>query len=136
MTDKIYCVREHDGSNISNGKWYWCSGGFGGVSAIDYLIKVKEYSFVEAIELLTGITADLKPPIPVPKDGPKEQLLPPNNKAATECPNTFFVVVLTFQSCRNVLQTVRFLKAPNITILYLSKKTKAEHPSMPTTVAR
>ena len=30
----------------------WWSGGIGGRSALDYLIKVKEYSFLEAVELL------------------------------------------------------------------------------------
>ena len=58
----VYCTREHDSLKISNGKWYWWSRGFGGVSALDYLIKVKEYSFVEAVEALAGITAGWSPP--------------------------------------------------------------------------
>ena len=81
VAGNVYCTKEHDSLKISNGKWYWWSRGFGGVSALDYLIKVKEYSFVEAVELLTGITADWKPPpVPAPKDEPKELLLPPKNK--------------------------------------------------------
>ena len=81
VAGNVYCTKEHDSLKISNGKWYWWSRGFGGISALDYLIKVKEYSFVEAVELLTGITADWKPlPVPVPKDEPKELLLPPKNK--------------------------------------------------------
>ena len=77
----VYCTREHDSLKISNGKWYWWSRGFGGVSALDYLIKVKEYSFVEAVEALSGITAGWSPPpVSVPKDEPKELLLPPRNK--------------------------------------------------------
>ena len=81
VASNVYCTKEHDSLKISNGKWYWWSRGFGGVSALDYLIKVKEYSFVEAVELLTGITADWKPPpVPTPKDEPKELLLPPKNK--------------------------------------------------------
>lgn len=52
----VYCTREHDSLKISNGKWYWWSRGIGGVSALDYLIKVKDYGFVEAVEALTGIT--------------------------------------------------------------------------------
>ena len=66
----IYCTREHDSLKISNGKWYWWSRGFGGVSALDYLIKVKEYSFVEAVEVLAGITAGWSPP---PVSAPKEE---------------------------------------------------------------
>ena len=81
VASNVYCTKEHDSLKISNGKWYWWSRGFGGVSALDYLIKVKEYSFVEAVEQLTGITADWKPPpVPTPKDELKELLLPPKNK--------------------------------------------------------
>ena len=81
VAGNVYCTKEHDSLKISNGKWYWWSRGFGGVSALDYLIKVKEYSFVEAVETLTGITADWKPPpVFVPKDEPKVLLLPPKNQ--------------------------------------------------------
>ena len=54
VAGNVYCTKEHDSLKISNGKWYWWSRGFGGVSALDYLIKVREYSFVEAVEMLTG----------------------------------------------------------------------------------
>ena len=81
-TTNVYCTAEHDSLKISNGKWYWWSRGFGGYSALDYLMKVKEYGFVEAVEILTGQTmADWKPPPPaVKKDEPKVLLLPPKNK--------------------------------------------------------
>ena len=36
----VFCTKEHDSLRISNGKWYWFSQGFGGCSALDYLIKV------------------------------------------------------------------------------------------------
>ena len=38
-TNNVYCTAEHDSLKISNGKWYWWSRGFGGYSALDYLIK-------------------------------------------------------------------------------------------------
>lgn len=81
-TTNVYCTAEHDSLKISNGKWYWWSRGFGGYSALDYLMKVKEYGFVEAVEILTGqVLADWKPSIPAPKkDEPKVLLLPPKNK--------------------------------------------------------
>ena len=80
-TSNVYCTAEHDSLKISNGKWYWWSRGFGGYSALDYLIKVKEYDFVEAVEFLTGQTmADWKPPPAPKKDEPKALLLPPKNK--------------------------------------------------------
>lgn len=49
-----YCTREHDSLKISNGKWYWFSRGIGGRSALDYLIKVKEKSFLEAVEIYSS----------------------------------------------------------------------------------
>ena len=81
VAGNVYCTREHDSLKISNGKWYWWSRGFGGVSALDYLIKVKEYDFVEAVQTITGQCSDWKPPPPAPKkDEPKVLLLPPKNK--------------------------------------------------------
>jgi len=81
VSSHVYCIREHDSLKISNGKWYWWSRGFGGVSALDYLIKVKEYDFVEAVEALTGSTAYAKPPPSVYKEAaPKPLYLPPKNK--------------------------------------------------------
>lgn len=81
VAGNVYCTREHDSLKISNGKWYWWSRGFGGVSALDYLIKVKEYDFVEAVQTITGQCGDWIPPPPAPKkDEPKLLLLPPKNK--------------------------------------------------------
>ena len=81
VAGNVYCTREHDSLKISNGKWYWWSRGFGGFSALDYLMKVREFSFVEAVQTLTGNMGDWKPPPPaVKKDEPKVLLLPPKNK--------------------------------------------------------
>ena len=76
----VYCTREHDSLKISNGKWFWWSRGIGGVSALDYLIKVKDYGFVEAVEALTGGAVEWTPPQTQKKDEPKVLLLPPKNK--------------------------------------------------------
>lgn len=80
VAGNVYCTREHDSLKISNGKWYWWSRGFGGYSALDYLMKVRELGFVEAVQTLTGDMGDWKPPPPaVKKDEPKVLLLPPRN---------------------------------------------------------
>ena len=55
---KVYCTREHDSLKISNGKWMWWSRGFGGASALDYLIKVKGLPFKDAMEILNGRKTD------------------------------------------------------------------------------
>ena len=72
-----YCTRSHDSLKISNGKWFWWSRGFGGRSALDYLIKVRELSFIEAVEQIVGRAAS-KPPVFVytKKQNPKALLLP------------------------------------------------------------
>lgn len=74
-----YCTREHDSLKISNGKWYWFSRGFGGYNALDYLIKVKEVPFMEAVERITEQVA-YQPRQSQPKpEKPKVLLLPPAN---------------------------------------------------------
>ena len=81
VAGNVYCTREHDSLKISNGKWYWWSRGIGGYSALDYLMKVRELGFVEAVQTLTGDMGDWKPPPPaVKKDEPKVLLLPPKNE--------------------------------------------------------
>ena len=81
VAGNVYCTKDHDSLKISNGKWYWWSRGFGGFSALDYLMKVRELGFVEAVQTLTGDMGDWKPPPPaVKKDEPKVLLLPPKNE--------------------------------------------------------
>ena len=83
VAGNVYCTREHDSLKISKGKWYWWSRGFGGYSALDYLMKVRELGFVEAVQTLTGDMGDWKPPPPaVKKDEPKVLLLPERNANA------------------------------------------------------
>ena len=80
-----YCTREHDSLKISNGKWCWFSRGIGGYSALDYLIKVKEMPFTQAVETIMGNLSAAPPAVtPAPK-APKEKvlLLPQTNRSAT-----------------------------------------------------
>ena len=46
----VYSTKTHDSLKISHGKWMWWSRGIGGRSALDYLIKVREMDFVEAVK--------------------------------------------------------------------------------------
>lgn len=68
-----YCTREHDSLKISNGKWNWFSRGIGGRTALDYLVKVKEMSFPDAVRLLTG--APIQSYTPPKPAAPKERNL-------------------------------------------------------------
>ena len=49
-----YTTKSHDSIKISNGLWYWFVKGIGGKSAIDYLIKVRNFSFIEAVQTVLG----------------------------------------------------------------------------------
>ena len=52
LSGNTYTTRSHESLKISNGKWMWWSRGFGGYSALDYLIKVKGLGFVQAVETI------------------------------------------------------------------------------------
>ncbi len=52
LSGNVYSTKEHDSLKISNGKWMWWSRGIGGRSALDYLIKVKGYTFIDAVNVI------------------------------------------------------------------------------------
>lgn len=58
-----YTTKTHDSLKINNGMWYWFSQGIGGKSAVEYLIKVKEYSFLQAIETIINNVVSVPPKI-------------------------------------------------------------------------
>lgn len=61
ISHDTWCTKEHDSLKISNGKWHWFSRHIGGKTALDYLIKVKGISFLNAVEIITGYAAVLPP---------------------------------------------------------------------------
>jgi hypothetical protein len=63
VSTNTYSTKEHDSLKISNGKWQWFSHGIGGRSALDYLIKVRGLSFVEAVEKINGHIVIIEPQI-------------------------------------------------------------------------
>lgn len=65
-----YSTRSHDSLKISHGKWYQFSTGIGGVSALDYLVKVRGMPFVGAVKLLNGQDAIKRPASFVAKANP------------------------------------------------------------------
>lgn len=74
LTHSTYCTRTHDSLKISNGKWYWWSRGFGGKSALDYLVKVRDMRFLEAVELLMCRNCiPLPPPQRTKPEAPKKK---------------------------------------------------------------
>jgi hypothetical protein len=78
-----YRLKDHDSLTMSNGKWHWQSRGIGGATAtaLNYLIEVRGFTFVEAVKHLAGdevryyaVTPQAKPP----PEG-KSFTLPPRN---------------------------------------------------------
>ena len=84
FSGNTYTTKTHDSLKISNGKWMWWSRGIGGKSALDYLVKVKDYGFTEAVETIMGHGAVLPTTvISKAKDIPKKLLLP-DKSASTD----------------------------------------------------
>ena len=84
VSGQTYCTREHDSLKISNGKWYWFSRGIGGVSALDYLIKVQGYSLPQAVELIGGRSSFLPPKQAKLPETPRRLLLPERNNSSEQ----------------------------------------------------
>ena len=47
-----YTTKTHDSLRMSNGLWNWCSRGFGGKNAIDFIQKTKNMKFNEEGNLI------------------------------------------------------------------------------------
>lgn len=79
-----FCTVTHDSLKISNGKWHWTTRGFGGKTALDYLIKVRDMPFVEAVRTLCGESAPvLSQPVTRPPEPPRAFVLPEPARCAT-----------------------------------------------------
>ena len=74
FSGNVYTTRSHDSLKISNGKWMWWSQGIGGRSALDYLIKVRGYDFVQAVQIIAEQAA-IQPPVSIPAEKKTEKRL-------------------------------------------------------------
>jgi hypothetical protein len=85
FSGNTYTTKTHDSLKISNGKWMWWSRGIGGRTALDYLIKVRDYTFMEAVQTIAGQAA-ITPPVspPAEKTTEKKLLLPKPNRYQTQ----------------------------------------------------
>lgn len=80
VSASAYSTKTHGSMNISNGMWYWHSGGFGGVSALSYLTKVRGMYLPHAVEQVLGKAAVVPPVFVTQKiKERKEFLLPKQN---------------------------------------------------------
>lgn len=74
FSGNTYTTKTHDSLKISNGKWMWWSKGIGGRSALDYLIKVRDYTFMEAVTIIAEQAA-IRSPVSAPTEKTKEKIL-------------------------------------------------------------
>lgn len=83
ISPNCYTTRTHDSLKISNGKWMWWSQRIGGYNALDYLVKVKGVSFLEAVEtLIDNASALPMSDMSKPKSAaPKVLVLPEKSKS-------------------------------------------------------
>lgn len=74
-----YCTKTHDSLKLSHGKWFWWSQGFGGASALDYLVKVEKVDFIEAVKMLNKRAGFIPPSSVFKTEEPKKFLVPFHN---------------------------------------------------------
>ena len=81
VSGENYSTRSHDSMSISNGKWMWWSRGFGGASALDYLVKVRGHPFTEAVGMILNAEGSSPPFLVQKKEDKKVKklLLPEKN---------------------------------------------------------
>ena len=79
-----YTTKTHDSLRMSNGLWNWCSRGFGGRNAIDYLMKTEQLEFNDAANLLLKLLQNKVPTIDQQPTKPKEKhiIIPEKNTAS------------------------------------------------------
>ena len=83
VSGNVYSTVEHDSLIISNGKWCWFSRQIGGTNALEYLIKVKQIPFLEAVEKLIGQPSEPIPQYKPPTGPPKKFCMPELNSDTT-----------------------------------------------------
>lgn len=79
-----YTTKTHDSLRMSNGLWNWCSRGFGGRNAVDFIQKTENISFIDAANYVKD-RMQIKAPIFVkqePKNEIKQLILPEKNATA------------------------------------------------------
>lgn len=128
VTGNTYSTREHDSLKISNGKWMWWSRGFGGASALDYLVKVRGDSFIDAVSKILGKAAD-GPSVFMskersgakaePKESPSGKLLLPERAPDNDKVISYLTAAASAgKSCSTALMEDSFMNPCRITTAY------------------
>lgn len=114
ISSNTYTTKTHNSIKICNGLWHWWSRDIGGRSALDYLIKVEEMSFTEAVNLINEQTIG-KEVIPISIHiATKEFVLP--------LPFTNNDIVIKYLCKQRYLDKQIVMECINQKILYESKQ--------------
>lgn len=87
ISSNTYTTRTHDSLKISNGLWMWWSRGIGGKGALDYLMKVRGMTFIEAVSQIANDESKMKKPFEKPVKKEKILVMPKraeNNKVIVD----------------------------------------------------
>lgn len=88
ISGNTYTTKTHDSLKISNGMWMWWSRGIGGKSAVDYLMRVRGMTFIEAVSQIANDESALRKQYEKPKPRTERTLILPtkaeNNDIAIE----------------------------------------------------
>ena len=87
ISSNTYTTRTHDILKISNGLWMWWSRGIGGKGALDYLMKVRGMTFIEAVSQIANDESKMKKPFEKPVKKEKILVMPKraeNNKVIVD----------------------------------------------------
>ena len=76
ISSNTYTTKTHDSLKISNGKWMWWSRGFGGYTALDYLMRVRGFTFIEAISQIANDESKMQRPFEKPVKKEKILVMP------------------------------------------------------------
>ncbi len=137
-TDKEYRTKTHDSLVISNGRWNWTTRGFGGKTALDYLIKVRGMEFVEAVRTLNDGRAalSLSQPVTRPPEQPRAFALPEGNRCATAAVSYLQRRGIDSEIISRCIRPVSSLRAGNTTTACLWAGTRPGKPGLPACVGQ
>ena len=77
ISGNTYTTKTHDSLKISNGMWMWWSRGIGGRSAVDYLMRVRDMTFIEAVSQIANDESALRKQYEKPKPRMERNLILP-----------------------------------------------------------
>ena len=104
-----YKTSTHDSLRISeNGKWNWCSRGFGGANALNYLVRVEGVDFISAVRRLCDFSPALLSSFEpeVHRGIPAERMERPQRTFAAPGPDTGNTEILRYLRGRGIQQSV------------------------------